>query len=563
MSQRPRWLLLPSLVLLTALRVSAQQPRRADLIVTGARIYTVDPTHPIAQALAVRGTRLLFVGSVTEAMALKGPATRVLDLHGATVIPGMTDAHAHLIELGKTLTRVDLRGIASYAEVVARVVARAKTMAPGSWVYGWGWDQNRWAGQHFPTHGALTAAVPDHPVVLNRIDGHAVLANARAMQLAGITRTTPDPPGGKILRDPGGDPSGVFVDNAEDLVTRAEPPLSAAELHEAVHAAVTECNRWGLTGIHDPGVGRRGLELYETLARSGALTLRDYAMIADDSALEASYFAKGPQSALYDGHLWIRAVKLYADGALGSRGAALLAPYSDDPGNSGLLVSTPEHLRAVAVQALRAGFQVATHAIGDRGNRNVLDAYEAALKEVPTADHRFRIEHTQVLDPTDIPRFAELGVIPSMQAVHATSDMPWATDRLGPTRVLGAYAWRSLLNTGVIIPNGSDFPVERVNPLYSFHAAITRQDERDSPAGGWHPEQRMTHEEALRSMTIWPAYAGFQEKDLGSLTAGKYADFVVLDRDIMTVPDADILHARVLATYVGGKAVYEASEAQQ
>jgi predicted amidohydrolase YtcJ len=318
-----------------------------------------------------------------------------------------------------------------------------------------------------------------------------------------------------------------------------------------------EGNRYGLTGVHDPGEGRPEIEAYDSLARANAFTMRVYAMVHDDSATLAYYFGKGPQSALYDGQLWVRAIKLYADGALGSRGAALLGPYNDDPGNTGLLVSTPEHLRDRSIWALKSGFQVATHAIGDRGNRNALDAYEAALKAVPTVDHRFRIEHAQVINVADIPRFAQLGVIPSMQAVHATSDMYWAGDRLGPVRQLEAYAWRSLLNTGVIIPNGSDMPVERVNPLYSFHAAITRQDDNGWPPGGWIPEQRMTRQEALLSMTLWPAYAGFQEHDLGSLTTGKYADFVVLDRDIMTVGENDILGTKVVATYVGGKAVYE------
>ena len=537
-----------------------QSPPPADLIVTGARIYTVDAAHPMAEALAVRGSRIVFVGSAGEAQVLRGPSTRVVDVHGSTVIPGMVDAHAHLLDVGQTLRQVDLSGAATYEEVIARVAERARGTPPGTWIRGWGWDQNRWPGQRFPTHEALSAAVPGHPVFLDRVDGHAILANARAMQLAGVTRDTRDPAGGRVLRDAAGNPTGVFVDNAERLVGRAVPAPTDADLEAAILAGVTELNRWGLTGIDDPGVRRQAIGVYERLAREGRLTLRDYLMISDDSATEAEYFAKGPQNALYDGHLWIRAVKLYADGALGSRGAALLSPYSDDPGNTGLLVSTPEHLRDVAVRALKAGFQVATHAIGDRGNRIALDAYEAALRTVPAADHRFRIEHAQILNWLDIPRFAQLGVIPSMQAVHATSDMYWAGDRLGPTRILGAYAWRSLLNTGVIIPNGSDMPVERVNPLYSFHAAVTRQDERDWPAGGWHPEQCMTRDEALRSMTLWPAYAAFQEHDLGTLSAGKYADFVVLDRDIMTIPASDILRTRVLATYIGGTAVYQATD---
>jgi predicted amidohydrolase YtcJ len=555
---RRAWLIVAGAMCASA--ASGQSPLPADLIVTGARIYTVDPAHPMAEALAVRGSRLVFVGSASEAQVLRGPSTRVVDVHGSTVIPGMVDAHAHLLDVGQTLRQVDLSGAATYDEVIARVAERARVTPPGTWIRGWGWDQNRWPGQRFPTHQALSAAVPGHPVLLDRVDGHAMLANARAMQLAGVTRDTRDPAGGRVLRDAAGNPTGVFVDNAEMLVARAVPAPTDADLEAAILAAVADLNRWGLTGIDDPGVRRQAIGVYERLAREGRLTLRDYLMISDDSATEAEYFAKGPQNALYDGHLWIRAVKLYADGALGSRGAALLSPYSDDPGNTGLLVSTPEHLRDVSIRALKAGFQVATHAIGDRGNRIALDAYEAALRAVPTADHRFRIEHAQILNWLDIPRFAQLGVIPSMQAVHATSDMYWAADRLGPSRILGAYAWRSLLTTGVIIPNGSDMPVERVNPLYSFHAAVTRQDERDWPAGGWHPEQCMTRDEALRSMTLWPAYAGFQEHDLGTLTAGKYADFVVLDRDIMTIPASDILRTRVLATYIGGTAVFQAMD---
>jgi predicted amidohydrolase YtcJ len=330
-------------------------------------------------------------------------------------------------------------------------------------------------------------------------------------------------------------------------------------MRSAVLGAITELNRWGLTGIHDPGEPRQVLDLLEELAKGGPnpFSLRVYAMIGDDSAALDHYFALGPQSALYDGHLWIRSIKLYADGALGSRGAALLDPYSDDPKNSGLLVSTPDHLRDVSIQALRHGFQVGTHAIGDRGNRVALDVSEAALTAVPTVDHRFRIEHAQVIDHADVPRFAQLGVIPSMQAVHQTSDMYWAPSRLGFGRTLGAYAWRSLLNTGVIVPNGSDLPVERVNPLFSFHAAVSRQDDNNWPPGGWFPEQRMSRDEALKSMTIWPAFAGFQEQVLGSLTPGKYADFVILDRDIMMVPDSQILGTTVIATYIGGRAVYE------
>ena len=552
--------LLPCLALCLAAPLAAQQPRTApaDLVVTNARIYTVDETRPVVEALAVRGGRVVFAGSRRGAMTLAGAATRVMDLGGRTVIPGMTDAHAHLLGLGAALRTVDLTGASSYDEVIARVAARAREAPAGSWILGRGWDQNRWPDTRFPTHDALSAAVPDRPVWLERVDGHAGLANARAMRAAGVTGATRDPEGGRVERDGAGAPTGVFVDNAQGLVDRAVPEATREELRASVLAAVKEANRWGLVAIHDAGATRRTIEVYEELARAGRFDLRDYVMVADDSASLDHYFRLGPRSALHGGRLWVRAVKLYADGALGSRGAALLAPYSDDPNNTGLLVSAPEHIRRRTERALRAGFQVNTHAIGDRGNRVVLDAYERALAAVPRADPRLRVEHAQVVSPEDIPRFAALGVIPSMQASHQTSDMGWAERRVGAERIKGAYAWRSLLRTGVVIPNGSDFPVEQVNPLIGFHSAVTRQDPQNQPPGGWYPEQRMTRDEALRAMTIWPAYAAFMEKDAGSLSPGKYADFVVLDQDIMEVPAERIMATRVLATYLGGKAVYEA-----
>lgn len=545
---------------------AAQPPAPADLVVVNARVYTADAGRPLATALAVRGGRLAFVGDDGGARALRGPATRVVDLGGRTVLPGLVDAHGHLLGLGLVLHQVDVAGTRSYAEVVRRVAEHARahpaagsSAAAGSaWVLGRGWDQNAWGDTRFPTHEALSAAVPDRPAWIGRVDGHAGLANAAAMRAAGVTRDTPDPAGGRIERDAAGNPTGVFVDHAQALVERVIPPPSGAEVRTALRDATAELHRYGLTGVHDPGEPRAVIELMEEMAGRGELELRTYAMVADDSAALAYYFARGPRSGLAGGRLWVRAVKLYADGALGSRGAALLEPYSDDPKNTGLLLSAPAHIRDVATRALRAGFQVNTHAIGDRGNRLVLDAYEAALREVPTADHRFRIEHAQILHHDDVPRFAALGVIPSMQASHQTSDMYWAGTRLGEGRLLGAYAWRSLLDAGSIVPNGSDFPVERVNPLISFHAAVSRQDAAGWPAGGWHPEQRMTRDEALRSVTLWPAMAAFQEHDLGSLTAGKYADFVVLDRDVMRAAPDEILGAHVLATYIGGRAVYEA-----
>ena len=536
----------------------------ADLVLVNGRIYTVDNARPIVSALAAGRGRILFVGSDAEARVLANGSTRVVDLHGATVVPGLVDAHAHLLGLGNMLQRVNVAGSTSYDEVIDRVKAWAKDVKPGEWILGRGWDQNRWQSKDFPTHDALSLAFPNNPVAIGRVDGHAVLANAKAMELAHVSAATADPEGGRIIRLPSGSPSGVFIDNAQNLIGRTIPASTPADIRKAILAAIAECNRWGLTGVHDPGEDAETIGIYEELAKEGNYNLRNYVMLSDPgepgspAVLRNPYLVRGPQSALYDGHIWIRAIKLYADGAMGSRGAALLAPYTDEPTNSGLLVSRPEHIRAWAEEGLRRGFQVNVHAIGDRGNRIVLDAFDSALRTVPAADHRFRIEHVQLISPDDIPRFAKLGVIPSMQATHQTSDMRWVERRIGPQRIGGAYAWRSLLNTGVVIPNGTDFPVEEVNPLLTFHAAVTRQDPTNWPPGGWHPEQRMTREEALQSMTIWPAYAGFQESVLGSLTPGKYADFVVLDRDIMRVPDPEILGTRVVSTWIGGKRVYEA-----
>ncbi|MEP7380450.1 MAG: amidohydrolase [Gemmatimonadota bacterium] len=547
-------------VVLTSM-VPALLPAQApDLIVTNARIYTVDQNRPVVDAMAVRDGRIVATGPARLITAMRGSNTQLVDLGGKTVIPGMIDAHVHLMMLGQSLQTVDLRGTTSYDEVIARVVARAKDAPAGAWVIGRAWDQNDWADTRFPTHEKLSAAVPDHPVFLERVDGHAALLNAAAMKAAALTASSKDPFGGHIERAPGGAPTGVLVDGAMGIAERVIPPPTTAALQAAAVAAATEMNRWGLTSVQDAGVGRESIDVFEDLARNGRFSVRDYVMIAGDSANLAHYFARGPQSALYDGHIWIKAIKLVADGALGSRGASLLEPYSDDAKNTGLTLSPPGRVRRVGVEALRHGFQLNVHAIGDRANRTVLDEFEAALAEVPTADHRFRVEHAQILHPDDIPRFAQLGVIPSMQASHQTSDMYWAGNRLGQQRLLGAYAWRSLLNSGVIIPNGSDLPVEQTNPLISFHSAISRQDENNWPVGGWFPEQRMTREEALKAMTIWAAWAGFMEKEVGSLEAGKYADFVVLDQDIMRVPAELVLQTRVISTWLGGKPVYRASD---
>ncbi|HEY0381098.1 MAG TPA: amidohydrolase [Candidatus Elarobacter sp.] len=542
----------------TAPAAAAARGGGADLIVTAATIRTVDARTPRAQAFAVRDGRIVYAGSRDGARALRGRNTKSLDLGNVTVLPGLVDAHLHFIGVGEALHEVDLVHAPSFAEVVRRTVAFAAA-SRDPWIIGDGWDQNLWPDKNFPAHDALSAAIPDRPVVLHRVDGHALLANAKAMELAGVVASTADPAGGRIVRDAHGAPTGVFIDNARTLVTHAIPPPAHDQLVRASEAALKECHRWGLTAIGDPGNGHNAIAAYEELARNGRYTLRNHVMLAgSDRALVDAYLARGPRTLDYGGRLSLRAIKLYIDGALGSRGAALLAPYSDDPGNTGLLRTAQADVQSMCERALKAGFQVCTHAIGDRGNRVVLDAYEAALRTTHAPDHRFRIEHAQVLARSDIPRFAQLGVIPSMQTTHQISDMGWAQARLGPERMRGAYAWRALLDTGVTIANGTDAPVEAVNSLRTFHAAITRADEANQPAGGWYPQQRMTRDEALRSMTIWAARANFMEHAIGSITVGKYADFTVLDRDWLRIAPEAVMATRVLATYSAGKPVYEA-----
>jgi predicted amidohydrolase YtcJ len=462
---------------------------------------------------------------------------------------------------------LNLAGTNSRGDFLIKVKTRVTQTAKGKWITGRGWIETFWKPPQFPTRQDLDKIAPDNPVFLTRADGHASVANSATLKIAKIDKDTPNPFGGEILKDKQtGEPTGMLTDNAQELVRKNIPKPAPAEREQALLTGINREIGLGWCEIQNAGssFGNRmaanpegDVDLIKKVYGEGKGKIRLVNCVYGPGEDAQNFLKEGATIDAFNHHFTQRTIKVIFDGALGSRGAALLDPYADDAKNTGLLKSTPDHLRDVSTRALEHGFQVATHAIGDRGNRVALDAYQAALDKVPTVDHRFRIEHVQVLDHADIPRFAQLGVIPSMQAVHQTSDMYWAATRLGPSHVLGAYAWRSLLQTGVIVPNGSDFPVERVNPLYSFHAAVSRQDEHDWPPGGWYPEQRMTRDEALKSMTIWPAYAGFQERVMGSLTPGKLADFDVLDRDIMVVPAPEILGTQVLATYIGGRAVYE------
>ncbi len=530
-----------------------------DTVYHHAVIYTVDADFSVAEAIAVRNGHIQHVGSSAAMLKLAGPETKVVDLGGKVVVPGLIDAHGHLLGLGQSLQTLNLVGTESFDAIVAMVSDNVSTVSEGDWITGRGWDQNDWPDSDMPAHAALSACSPDNPVMLSRIGGHASLVNAAALALAGIDRQTPDPPGGKILRGADGEATGVLIDTAQSMVGKLVPVPTEALTRDAVQIAIRHCLSLGLTGVHDAGVGSDLVKTYKSMIDEHAFDLRVYAMLrGSNPAGLRSEFARGPLLNYGDGRLTVRCVKVVGDGALGSRGAALLQPYSDDPGNSGLLIVDEERMTALTEAALRAGFQVATHAIGDRTNHITLNAFENAMKAVPAAsDPRLRIEHAQIIAREDIPRFAALGIIPSMQSTHATSDLPWAPKRLGADRIRGAYAWRKLMDTGVRIANGSDFPVENANPFWGIYAAITRQDHQGNPKDAWQPDQRMSRGDALRSFTIDAAYAAFEEGSKGSIETGKYADFVVLDRDIMNVTPTEILETSVVMTVLGGDAVYE------
>ncbi|MBV9474681.1 MAG: amidohydrolase [Acidobacteria bacterium] len=477
---------------------------------------------------------------------------RIVDTSNATILPGLTDAHGHLYGLGLSLDTVNLVDTTSYDDVLTRVRERAAQTPANAWILGRGWDQNDWPVKEFPTAAQLDAAIADHPVWLRRVDGHAGLANSAAMRIAGVTSATKDPEGGRIVRDASGNPTGVFVDDAMDLIDSIVPAPTAEQRKARVLAAARNIAANGLTEIHDAGADAETIAAVRALVDEKRFPIRVYTMLSDNDALLDTWFASGPLVD-YRGHLTVRAIKMYADGALGSRGAALLAPYSDDPGNTGLMLAKPAHMTDVAKRARAKGFQVNTHAIGDRGVRNVVDSYLAA--GVTPAD-RFRIEHLQVVAPDDFPRVVQHGIIGSMQPTHATSDMPWAERRLGPERIRGAYAWRTLLNAGGRIALGSDFPVEDVNPFYGIYSAVTRQDHNGQPAGGWYPDQRLTLAEALRGFTSDTAYAAFEESSRGTIEPGKLADFTIVEGDFFAMPPSELFKTKVRATIVGGETVY-------
>ena len=547
---------------LLALLALAPAVQAADLLVDNVNGYTLDSHGKLQhfQALLVDQGKVVATGSHAELASRAGDA-KVIDGHGKTLLPGLIDAHGHVLELGYARNNVDLAGTKSLDEALAKVKAYAAAHPEAKWILGSGWNQEIWKLGRFPTAKELDTAVADRPVWLSRVDGHAGWANSAAIKLAGVDKASKDPNGGRIERDAGGNPTGVFVDGATALIDAKVPPPTAQQKAAALDTALAEMASVGLTGVGDAGIDLANYELYRQYADQHKLTARIYAMIRGTGDDFDTISKDGPLIGYGNDFLTVRAVKLFADGALGSRGAAMLAPYSDDPHNRGLLFLKPAELTAEIGKALGKGYQVAIHAIGDHANREVLDSYAAAYKTHPDGiARRNRVEHAQIVSLKDIPRFVPLQLIASMQPTHATSDMNMAEDRIGHERIKGAYAWQRFLKQGTIVAGGSDFPVESPNPFYGLYSAITREDHAGQPPGGWYPDQDMTPAEALRAFTLDAAYAEHAEKTLGTLEPGKWADFILIDHDIFKDPASKIWNTKVLQTWVGGKQVYAAQD---
>lgn len=527
-------------------------PPAVDRLLVGGTVHLPEGARRVE--VAVKEGKIVALVPPGEASRWQKKAKEVVGLAGAHVYPGFTESHGHLTGFGLALETVDLTGSGSFQEVVRRIAAKAAALPRGSWVLARGWDQNLWPEKEFPHHRELSQAVPEHPVLARRVDGHAVLVNKKALELSGITGATPDPAGGQILRDHKGEPTGVLVDAATDLVERVVPPPSLEELARRQLLAAQKLAELGYTAMHDAGTDARELAVLRQLVEKGQLPIRVYVMLnGSDPQLLSQELAKGVQRD-ERGMLTVRAVKLYADGALGSRGAWLSQPYSDAPGHVGLSVTPLPRLKEVVVQAAAAGFQPCIHAIGDEAVHQVLNLYQEVLR-AKSASLRPRLEHAQVVRPEDVPRFAQLGVIASVQPTHCTSDMPWAPSRLGPERILWAYRWRSLLAAGGRLCLGSDVPVEDPDPRLGLWAATTRKTTQNLPEHGWNPEERLSTAEAIAGFTSWAAYAAFEENQRGQIAPGYFADFTVFDRALEG--DA-VLSARLLRTVVGGVDVFVA-----
>lgn len=533
--------------------MACNQKEKVDLIVTNGTIYTVDDNFGIAEAMAVNEGRIVATGT-NDDITGKYSSGKTLDLDKKPVYPGFIDAHCHFYGYGLgLLKRADLMGTKSFDEILEIMKAHHEKFPSAYWIEGRGWDQNNWPEKEFPTNDKLNEFFPDNPVILIRVDGHAAIVNEKAMQKAGIDATTKIEGGDVILKQ--GKPTGVLIDNAIDLITRIIPPPDKSQMADALFQAQQNCFAVGLTGVHDCGLEKREIEVIDSLQSNGELKMRIYAMLTPAKETLDEYLQKG---IVKNDLLNIRSIKLYADGALGSRGAKLIEAYSDDPGNTGLLLRSPEALREFCKLAYDHGYQVCTHAIGDSANRLMLDIYSEFLKG--KNDLRWRIEHVQIVAPEDFGLFSQFDVVPSVQPTHATSDMYWAGDRIGTERLKGAYAFQDLLDQTGWLPLGTDFPIEGINPLHTFYAAIVRKDLKGWPEGGFQPENALSREEALKGMTIWAAKAAFEENEKGSLEPGKFADFVLLDHDIMHVGGDKLPDVKVLKTFVGGEEVFSIEE---
>lgn len=535
----------------------------ADVVFVNGNVYTVSEGQPRAEAIAVKGDRIIFVGSNREVKRYEGQRTRIVDLHGATVVPGMTDSHNHLIGIGQREMTLNLEGTTSLEDLLSKVKARVERAKPGEWITGRGWIETHWKPPAFPTRQDLDRVAPNNPVLLRRADGHASVANSAALKLAGIDRNTPNPFGGEISKDKAtGEPAGMLLDKAQGLVNSHIPETTEADAERAVILGVKRSIELGWCEIQDAGGTFAEVALYRKLYGEGKIRLRIYKAVYGPTPDSQRLLTEGARVGDYNGRFTLRTIKVVMDGALGSRGAALLEPYSDAPDTSGFLTAKPDELLPMFIEALKQGIQVETHAIGDRANRVTLDLYEKAFASVPPAQRkvgepRWRIEHAQIINPSDIPRFARLGVIPSMQPSHAIGDLFFAPSRLGLRRLEGAYAWQTLLKTGVLIAGGSDAPVERGEPMIEFYAAVARRDQKGFTGEGWHAEQAVSREQALRMFTLWAARAAFEEKMKGSIEVGKLADLTVLSADIMKIPEPEILKTRCLMTVIGGEIVYQ------
>lgn len=537
----------------------------ADVVFLGGRLMVPNDegrVGPPPTALAVRDGRIVAIGLDAEIGKLAGSKTRKVPLDGGVVLPGLIDAHMHVEKLGRSLEQLDLLGTASLDEALERVSRASASLPQGAWLEGRGWDQNDWPDKRFPEAADLDKAAGGRPVFLERVDGHAAWVSSAALKLAGLERQSPDPAGGRLLRDAEGRPTGVLVDSATLLVSSKIPPPDDETRKRRLKRGLKACAEVGLTAVHDAGVDLRTIALYKQLLAANELDLRVYAMIYGPQEFLAGGAQLKPEIGLGGGRLTVRAVKLLLDGALGSRGALLLEPYADEPAARGLATLAAADFEQVLSQALQRGFQVNTHAIGDAANRLALDAYAAAFGPQGGADRRFRIEHAQVLSPQDVPRFKALGVIASMQPTHCTSDMPWAPVRLGPERIKGAYLWRTLLAQGVPVAGGSDAPVESIDPRLGLYAALTRQDRFGQPPGAWQPQERLSWDEALALFTTGAAYAAFEEGEAGQLTVGRRADLTVLAHDPRMARPLALLGNTVVLTVVGGQTVFAQPKAR-